>query len=130
VCYRQIRRIKSEYLFGVGNGQPDVPLGIIPIINMASVPSSVREFVNHRFDDDRYIPYNGEIILVRLSKDLTGPGSALTSLSDLPSCSTCRNYHYAMVLASTVPSSGLEFTVFPVPSYSVMDPISHLTSTG
>ena len=38
-----------------------------PIINMALVSSnSVRKLVNQRFDDDRYIPYNGEIVVVRL----------------------------------------------------------------
>ena len=77
-----------------------------PIINMALVPSnSVRKLVNHRFDDDRYIPYNGEIIVVRLSKDLVGP---VSSLGDLPFRSTRCNCHHLIVLSS----------------------ISHLTSTG
>jgi hypothetical protein len=66
-----------------------------PIVNMASPPSSsVRELVKHKFDDDRYLPYIGEIIVVRLSEDLAGPGSALTScrLVPLATISTTRLY--------------------------------------
>ena len=97
---------------------------------MTSVPSSyVRELVKHNFAEDRHIPYNGEIIVVRLSQDLTGPGSTLPSVTDLPSCATLRNYHHAILLSSTVPVSGLEFIVFPVPAYSATVPISNLTST-
>ena len=97
---------------------------------MTSVPSSsVRELVKHKFAEDRYIPYNGEIILVRLSEDLAGPGSTLPSVADLPSHATRRNFHHAILLSSSIPISGLEFIVFPAPAYSAADPISHLTST-
>jgi hypothetical protein len=97
---------------------------------MTSVPSSsVRELVKHKFAEDRYIPYNGEIILVRLSEDLPGPGSTLPSVTDLPSYATRRNFHHAILLSSSIFISGLEFIVFPAPAYSATDPISHLTST-
>jgi hypothetical protein len=113
-----------------GHSYTDRLQSCVPIVNMASPPSSsVRELVKHKFDDDRYLPYIGEIIVVRLSEDLAGPGSALTSLNDLPSRATRHNFHHAIVLAYNVSGSGLQFTVFPVPSYSSMDPDSHLTST-
>jgi hypothetical protein len=97
---------------------------------MTLVPSSsVRELVKHKFAEDRHIPYNGEMIVVRLSEDLAGPGSALPSVTDLPSRATCRNYHRAILLSASILVSGMEFVVFPVPAYSATDPISHLTST-
>jgi len=82
----------------------------------------------HKFAEDRYIPYIGEIIIIRLSEDLTGPGSKLPSVTDLPSRATCRNYHHPILLSSSTSTLGLEFIVFPVPAYSATDPISHLTS--
>jgi hypothetical protein len=92
---------------------------------MTSVPSSsVRQLVNHKFAEDRYIPHNGEII--SLSENLTGLGSTTLSLTDLPSRATPRNYPYAILLSSSIPVSGLKFIVFPVPTYSAMDPSSHL----
>jgi hypothetical protein len=58
---------------------------------MTSVPSSsVCELVKHKFVEDRYIPHNGEVILVRLSEDLTGPASTLPSIPDLPPRATRR----------------------------------------
>jgi len=86
--------------------------------------------VKHRFAVDRYIPYNGEIIIVRLSEPLAGPGSTLPPFTDLPSLATRHNYHHAILLSSNIPISGLRLIVFPVPSYSSTDPSSRLTSTG
>jgi hypothetical protein len=94
---------------------------------MTLVPLS--EIVKHRFAGDYYIPRIGEIIAVRLSEALSGPGSTFPSHTDLPSRVTRHNYHHAILLSSSTLISRLEFIVFPVPAYSATDPISHLTST-
>jgi hypothetical protein len=48
----------------------------------SALSTRLRELVKHKFAEDRYIPYNDVIILVRFSEDLTGPGPSVT---DLPS---------------------------------------------
>jgi hypothetical protein len=77
--------------------------------------------VTHQYDLDSYIPRWGEIILVPLAADLYGPGS------DLSTTDHC-NYHKAVVLGIFI-SDFLEFTIFPIPDYSITDPKSHLSST-
>jgi hypothetical protein len=90
--------------------------------------SSVRELVKHKFAEDCHIPYNGEIIILRLSEDLTGPGSSLHSVTDLSFRAARRNYRYAILLSS--PSQAWNLLSSQVPAYSATDPspISHLTS--
>ena len=52
------------------------------------------------------IPHKSEVIIVRLSEDLVGSGSALTPLSELPSRATRRNYHYAILVEFNNPRPG------------------------
>ena len=85
-----------------------------PIINMALVSSnSVRKLVNQRFDDDRYIPYNGEIIVVQLLKTLLVP--CLHSLLS----AICRLVSLAAIITTQL---------YCHPKYSQLRP--YLTSTG
>ena len=85
-----------------------------PIINMALVSSnSVRKLVNQRFDDDRYIPYNGEIIVVQLLKTLLVP--CLHS----PLSAICRLVSLAAIITTQL---------YCHPKYSQLRP--YLTSTG
>ncbi|KAH9995386.1 hypothetical protein BJV74DRAFT_883905 [Russula compacta] len=81
---------------------------------------------------DNHLPSEGEIIVVRLFQDLSGPGSTLGSARDLPSRSTRRNYHHAVVinLSLNVFESTITLTVFPMPAYSATDPTSGLSSTS
>jgi hypothetical protein len=87
---------------------------------MAS-PSQSRTLVSHIFDDDGYLPAPGEIAGVHLSHDLAGPGSVLSSLQNLPSQATSRNYHHAVALNVNYSETVLEFNIFPIPSYSGED---------
>src|SRR6267154_1899901 len=81
------------------------------MINMTSVPSStVPQLVNHKFTEDRYIPHNGEIIL--LSETLQGL-ALLHALSPicrfvlLPAITTTQFYYHLVFLyqASSLLSS-------------------------
>jgi hypothetical protein len=79
------------------------------------------------FDEDRYIPYNSEIVLVQLSEDIIG---STPSVTDLPSRTTaCRNFHHITILSSSILISRLVFIVFPALAYSATDSILYLTST-
>lgn len=94
--------------------------------------SSSHVLVGHTYATDNHLPSEGEIIVVRLSQDLSGPGSTLGSARDLPSRSTRRNYHHAVVidLSLNVFESTITLTVFPMPAYSATDPTSGLSSTS
>jgi hypothetical protein len=94
-----------------------------------SSSSRTRTLVSHVFDSDGYLPEAGEIIAVRLSQDLTGPGSDLSTLRNLPSNAPSCNYHRAVVSSAHYDETVLEFYVFPIPSYSAVDQ-SGLTSTS
>ncbi|KAM6488962.1 hypothetical protein JOM56_015598 [Amanita muscaria] len=98
---------------------------------MSSVSPS-RVLVTHKYAEDRHLPSQGEIIVVRLSQDLFGPGSTSIIGSDLPSRVTRHNYHHAVVLDITLGAfqSVLTFTVLPMPAYSATDPTSGLSSTN
>jgi hypothetical protein len=97
---------------------------------MASVPSSTRVIVNHKFADDHHVPHIGEFLVVRLSEDLVGPGSALASLSNLPSRATRYNFYHAVLMGFEYSSSGLQFTVLPTPAYSGVGSLSDPTSSS
>lgn len=92
-------------------------------------PSHTRTLASHVFDNDGYLPKAGEIIVVRPSQDLTGPGSDLSTLRNLPSKATSHNYRNAVVSSAHYNETVLEFDVFPIPSYSTVDE-SGLTSTN
>jgi hypothetical protein len=97
-----------------------------------SSASPSRIHVTHTYATDNHFPSKGEVIIVRLSQDLFGPGSTLGTARDLPSDATCRNYHHAVVIdvLLNVFQSIILFTVLPMPAYSGTDPISGLTSTS
>ena len=64
-------------LFSVGYG------GLIRNCHRPTSPSRI--FVGHTYAADHYLPGEGEVIIVRLSQALSGPGSTLGSAHDLPS---------------------------------------------
>jgi hypothetical protein len=86
--------------------------------------------VSHKYATDGYLPSVGEIIVVRLSQDLFGPGSEIESSRNLPSRATRHNYHHAVVLGVSLKVSLVLFTVLPMPAYSLTDPVSGLSSTS
>ncbi|KAF5386637.1 hypothetical protein D9615_001520 [Tricholomella constricta] len=94
----------------------------------AASPSHV--VVSHSYAMDKHLPSKGEIILVRLSQDLFGPGST-GIVGSVPSRSTRRNYHHAIVLNIRLHpyESLISSTVCPMPAYSSTDPESGLSST-
>jgi hypothetical protein len=99
-------------------------------MSSSSCPRATRSLVSHVYEIDGYLPRIGEIIVVRLSQDLTGPCSDLSTLRSLPSNATRRNYHSAVVSSvRTRCDEIIEFGVFPVSSYSDVDE-SGLTSTS
>jgi hypothetical protein len=102
-----------------------------PSSTMSSASPS-RILVSHTYATDSHLPSNGEVIVVRLSQDLFGPGSTLGSARDLPSHATRRNYHLAIVIDINlnVFESIITLTVLPMPAYSATDPISGLSSTS
>jgi hypothetical protein len=98
---------------------------------MSSVSS--RTLVSHIYPIDRHVPSLGEIILLRLSEPLFGPGSIIQSSRNLPSRANQHNYHHAVVvginLGINVGLNTIGFTVCPMPAYSFTDPVSGLSST-
>jgi len=94
-----------------------------------SSPSSSRVLVSHKYAEGGHLPSEGEIIIVRLSQDLLGPGSIIGS-RDLPSRATRYNYHHTVVLDIDLKvfQCVLIFTVLPMPAYSGTDPTSGLSS--
>ena len=89
--------------------------------------------VSHKYGADNHLPDEGEIIVIRLSEDLFGPGSIIESSSNLPSDANRHNYHHAVVLKvglMVVPEVLVFFTVLPMPAYSFPDPVSGLSSTS
>lgn len=90
----------------------------------------------HQYATDRFLPREGEIIIVRLAQDLFGPGSSrYLNSPNIPSGANRRNYHNAVALSNhlTGPDSEgayiLQLTVLPMPSYSMPDRPSGLSST-
>jgi len=77
----------------------------------------------------KVIPKIGEIIAIRFSQDLFGPGSDLGTHHDLPCRATQYNYHHAVVIR-IVMASHVSFTILPIPAYSSADPGSGLSSTS
>jgi hypothetical protein len=98
---------------------------------LSALPS--RFLVNHKYAETRHLPTEGEIIVLRLSQDLVGPGSIIASHNQ-PSHVTPRNYHWhhAVVLGFSLHAFRplLFFTVLPMPSYSAADLTSGLSSTS
>jgi hypothetical protein len=89
--------------------------------------------VSHKYGIDEHLPEHGEIIVIRLSEDLFGPGSVIESTSNLPSHATRKNYHHAVILRAGLqvgPGALVHFTVLPMPAYSFPDPVSGLSSTS
>ena len=89
--------------------------------------------VSHKYGTDEHLPDYGEIIVIRLSEDIFGPGSIIESNSNLPSGATRENYHHAVILRvglQVVPGGLVLFTVLPMPAYSFPDPVSGLSSTS
>jgi len=84
--------------------------------------------VSYKFAECRSLPLPGEIIAIRLSQDLFGPGSEIAT-SNPPSGATEYNYHLAIVL-HWVMESTISMTVLPIPAYSSTDPASGLSSTS
>jgi len=92
-----------------------------------------RILVSHKYGIDKHLPVEGEIIVLRLSEDLFGPGSIIESSRSLPSDANRHNYHHAVVVRiglSVMPEDFVHFTVFPMPAYSFPDPVSGLSSTS
>ncbi|KIM44025.1 hypothetical protein M413DRAFT_373633 [Hebeloma cylindrosporum] len=88
--------------------------------------------VSHRYGTDGHLPSRGEVVVIRLSEDLFGPGSILDSGRTLPSGVNRHNYHHAVVVDTglmVVPEHLVVLTVFPMPAYSLPDPVSGLSST-
>jgi hypothetical protein len=84
--------------------------------------------VSYKFAECRTLPRLGEIIAVRLSQDLFGPGSEIAT-RNLPSGATQYNYHHAIVL-HWVMEYTISMTILPMPAYSSTDPASGLSSTS
>ena len=76
-----------------------------------------------------YLSRVGEIIAVRFSQDLFGPGSEIES-RNLPSDATRYNYHLAVVLQIVEDYHSISFTILPMPAYFSTDPVSGLSSTN
>ena len=85
--------------------------------------------MSYKFAECRNLPRLGEIIAVRFSQDLFGPGSEIETCCDLPSRATRYNYHHAVVLR-IVMDDHVSFTILPMPAYSSADPGSGLSSTS
>jgi hypothetical protein len=81
--------VSSSKLYSHPNSQPS------SVMSSAS-PSHV--LVSHKYATDGYLSSVGEIIVVRLSRDLFRPGSIIESSRNLPSRATRYNYHHAVVL--------------------------------
>jgi hypothetical protein len=96
-----------------------------------SSASPSRVLVTYTYARDRHLPSLGEIILLRLSQNLFGPGSIIGSGHNLPSRSNQYNYHPAVVMdiAVHVYENIVGFAVCPMPAYSLTDPGSGLSST-
>ena len=63
------------------------------------LPSSVRELVKHKFVEDRYIPYIGEIIIIDSLKTLLAPAliyllSPICRLVPLAAITTTQFYYH------------------------------------
>jgi len=97
----------------------------------SALPSRV--LVSHKYGTDKHLPVEGEIIVIRLSQDLFGPGSIIESSRSLPSRVNRHNYHHAVVVGigfTVSPEVLILFTVLPMPAYSFTDPASGLASTS
>lgn len=71
--------------------------------------------IKYNGSEGRFIPKIGEIIALRFSQDLFGPGSELGIHHDLPSRVTRYNYHHAVVLR-IVMDDHVSFTILPMPT--------------
>ena len=94
--------------------------------------SSALSLVSHKYAAEKHLPSVGEIILLRLSDNLFGPGSSIENTRSLPSGANRHNYHYSIVMGVSlrmVPELLVLFTVLPMPAYSFTDPVSGLSST-
>jgi len=88
--------------------------------------------VSHKYATEKHLPSVGEIILLRLSDNLFGPGSIMESTGSLPSGANRHNYHYSIVIGiglKMAPEFLVNFTILPMPAYSFTDPVSGLSST-
>jgi len=95
-----------------------------------SSASPSRVLVKHKYNQGGYLPSKGEIIVVRLSENLAGPGSN-TAGTTVQSRAVKHNFHHAAVLETRMfPSERkITFIVCPMPTYSTPDPTSKLSST-
>jgi hypothetical protein len=88
---------------------------------------------DHTYAADRRLPSVGEVIVVPLFQAFFGPGSIIGSGCSPPPRAH-HNYHHAVVLSARlrISASGsiIILTLFPLPSYSAIDPISGLSSTS
>jgi hypothetical protein len=96
---------------------------------MSSV-SPPRVLVSHIYSRDRHVPSLGEIIILRLSEPLFGPGSIIQSSRNLPSRANQHNYHHAVVVGINMGRNTIGFTVCPMPAYSSTDPATGRSSTA
>jgi hypothetical protein len=85
-------------------------------------------FVSHQYGEDGFLPSVGEVIFVRLSQDLRGPGSELEIRTGATAARG--NDQLAVVLGASYNPSHVVFNVLPIPSYSSTDPVTHLSSTS
>ena len=95
-----------------------------------SSASPSRVLVKHKYNQGGYLPSKGEIIVVRLSENLAGPGSN-TAGTTVQSRAAKHNFHHAVVLETRMFLSErkITFIVCPMPTYSTPDPTSKLSST-
>lgn len=99
---------------------------VTPFPAIMSSPS----LVSTTHSETRYLPFLGEVVVVRLSEPLRGPGSRLTNVQSLPSGATHHNYHQAIVLTIQFLERGLiDLVVLPAPAYSSIDADNNLSST-
>ena len=88
-----------------------------------------RTLVSYKYAKGRNLPRLGEIIAIRFSQDLFGPGSEIATCRNLPSGATQYNYHHAIVVRIAV-DDAISLTILPMPAYSSTDPVLRLSSTS
>ena len=93
---------------------------------MTCLDGPSRVLVGHKYGEDGFLPSVGEVIFVRLSQELRGPGSD----SEIRTAATAGNDQLALVLGASYTPSHVVFNVLPIPSYSSTDPVTHLSSTS